>query len=142
MVDVLEALGLGFLAGLGIAIFLFLIAVVIAVYVYTSLAWMTIAKKLRYRYPWLAWIPFANMAMILQLGNFHWAWVFLILIPFLGWLALAVLGIIANWRIFEKREYPGWFALVPLAGVIPFIGWVASAANLVIIGVVAWVDRK
>jgi len=108
----------------------------IALYVYFALAWMTIAKKLKYKNSWLAWIPIANFAMILQLGGFHWAWIFLILIPILGWIAIAVLLIIATWRIFEKRNYPGWFSL---AQIIPQVG---SILYLIAIGFVAWKDKK
>jgi len=74
----------------------------------------------------------------LQLGGFHWAWIFLILIPMLGWIALGVLGIISCWRIFEKRNYQGWLSLIPILGFVPFVGWIASIAFLVIIGIVAW----
>ena len=74
--------------------------------------------------------------MILQLGGFHWAWIFLILIPFLGWIPLAVLFIIANWRIFEKRKYPGWFSL---SMIIPEVGCILYG---VAIGFVAWKDNK
>src|SRR3990172_6763679 len=59
----------------------------IVVYIYTSIALMTIGKKLKHKYPWMAWIPVANIALIPQLGSFHWAWVFLLLVPFLGWTA-------------------------------------------------------
>ena len=109
------------LIALGIA---FVILVVAAVYVYFAMAWNTIATKLRYKNPWLAWIPFANLSMILQLGKFHWAWVFIILIPFAGWAAIAVLLVISTWRIFEKRKYPGWFSLsmvIPKAGFILYL---------------------
>ena len=125
-------LGIGFLVALGV----FMILFVIAIYVYVSLAWMTIARKLKYKKPWLAWIPIANLAMMLQLGKFHWAWVFLILIPVLGWIALVVLIVISTWRIFEKRKYPGWFSL---SMIIPQVGGVLY---LVAIGFVAWADRK
>jgi hypothetical protein len=74
--------------------------------------------------------------MILQLGEFHWALIFLFLIPILGWIALSVLIIIAMWRIFEKRKYPGWFSL---SLILPKIGGVLY---LIIIGFVAWKDRK
>lgn len=131
--EILQSMfGLGILAALGVFIFLF----IIAIYVYFSLAWMTIAKKLKYKKPWLAWIPVANLAMMLQLGKFHWAWIFLILIPVLGWIALMVLIIISTWRIFEKRKYPGWFSLSML---IPQVGGILY---LVAIGFVAWADRK
>ncbi len=119
----------------------FIIALVIMGYVYMALTLSTIAKKLNHTDPWLAWIPIANLALILQLGNFHWAWVFLILIPILGWIPLGIINIIANWRIFEKRNYPGWLALVYLGAFIPFVGHAFSLANLIIWGLVAWKDR-
>lgn len=124
---------IGFFIMLGILIAILLIA---AFYIYHALAWKTIATKLKHKKPWLAWIPFASSAMRLQLGKFHWAWVFLVLIPLLGWIALFVLMIISHWRIFEKRKYPGWFSLAQL---IPKIGGVLY---LIIIGLVAWKDRK
>lgn len=125
-------LGVAFLA-LGVTI---LVLIFLAVYVYFAIAWMTIAKKMKYQYPWLAWIPIVNIAMILQLGGFHWAWIFLILIPVLGWLALTVLCIIATWKIFEKRKYPGWFSL---SLIIPEVGLILY---LIAIGFVAWKDKK
>ena len=129
------------LIALGVfAVILALIALAV-IYVYTSWAWMTIARKLKHKHPWLAWIPIANGAMVLQLGGFHWAWIFLILIPFLGWIALAVLGIISCCRIFEKRKYPGWLALIPILGFVPWLGGLASLAFLIILGFVAWKDQ-
>ncbi len=110
-------------------------------YVYFALAFMTIAKKLKYKYPWLAWIPIANGAMILQLGNFHWALIFLVLIPFAGWAAIWVLTIIALWRIFEKRKYPGALSLIPIAGFIPFVSWIATIAYAIAVGFAAWKDK-
>ncbi|MBU1988526.1 MAG: hypothetical protein KKD94_03535 [Nanoarchaeota archaeon] len=117
---------------LGILVFLLLAT---ALYIYFALAWSTIAKKLKYKRPWIAWIPFANGAMILQIGGFHWAWIFLLLIPILGWIALLILLVIAHWRIFEKRKYPGWFGL---SLVIPQIGGIIY---LIVIGFVAWKDK-
>lgn len=113
----------------------------IIVYIYFALALQAIGKKLKYKKPWFAWIPFLNQAMILQLGKFHWAWVFLFLIPVLGWLALAVLTIISFWKIFEKRKYPGYLALIPILSIIPFVGFIALPAFLVIMGFVAWKDN-
>jgi hypothetical protein len=121
------------LAALGLTIALLTI---LAIYIYSSLAWYTIAKKLKHKHPWLAWIPLANVAMVLQLGNFHWAWIFLLFIPVAGWIALFILSIIATWRIFEKRKYPGWFSL---SLIIPKIGGILY---LIAIGFVAWDDIK
>ena len=106
--------------------------VLLALYVYTSLAWYTTAKKLKYTNAWLAWIPIIRIALVLQLGGFHWAWIFLLLIPVLGWIALFVILIIAKWRIFEKRKYPGWFSL---AVIVPRIGGILY---LIAIGFLAW----
>jgi len=108
----------------------------IAIYVYFALAWQTTAKKLKHKAPWLAWIPIANLSLILQLGGFHWAWILLILIPLLGWLALFILLIIATWKIFEKRKYPGFFSL---AIIIPQIGGILY---LISIGFLAWGKKK
>jgi len=140
----LGEMGTGMVPGLfalGLGIIIFALIMLVAVYVYTALALMTIAKKLKYDKPWLAWIPIANMALVLQLGGFHWAWGFLVLIPILGWIPLMVLCIISMWRIYEKRKYPGWLALVPLIGFVPVVGNLAGIAHLVIIGLVAWLDR-
>lgn len=108
------------------------IMLVIALYVYYALAWQQIGRNQKYKKSWLAWIPFANVSMILQMGRFHWAWVFLFLVPLLGWLAIWILLIIAQWRIYEKSSYPGWLSL---AGLLPEVGGVA---HLIIVGLVAW----
>ncbi|MBU2561550.1 MAG: hypothetical protein KKD17_04580 [Nanoarchaeota archaeon] len=138
----LAAMGGGALLAFIGAFFIVFVMIFLALYVYTSLAVMTIGQKLKYKYPWLAWIPFANLSMILQMGKFHWAWVFLMLVPVLGWIALAVMLFVATWRIYEKRKYPGWLALIPLAGFVPVVGGLASIAHLIIMGFVAWKDVK
>ena len=113
----------------------FAVILFIAIYVYFALAWSTIARKLKYKYPWLAWSPLANIAMVLQLGGFHWAWIFLLLIPIVGWIAVFVLLVIATWRIFEERKYPGWFSL---SMIIPQVGGILY---MIAIGFVAWKDK-
>lgn len=128
-------LALGFIA-------LFILALLaVAIYVYTSLAWMKIAKKMRYKYPWLAWIPVANISMVLQLGEFHWAWVFLVLIPVLGWASLLVIGTISMWRILEHFSYPGVLSLIFVASMIPHISGVVGIVVLILLGFLAWGRR-
>lgn len=113
----------------------------ILLYVYFAVAWMRIAEKKGHKRPWLAWIPFANIAMWLQLGRFHWAWIFLIFIPIAGWLALYILFIISNWRVFEDLKYPGWLSLAILLDILTagtgIIG-VGTIAYAVVVGIVAW----
>lgn len=122
-----------FLTALGILAVIF----GIALYAYHAWAWMVIAKKMKYKNPWLAWIPLAGSAMRLQLGKFHWAWIFLILIPIAGWFALIILLTISLWRIFEKRKYPGWLALSFSLIFIPRIE-IGMIIYLIIIGIIAW----
>ncbi len=133
LTDVFSAGVLAALIAVGILLVIFFS---IGIYVYAALAWMTIARKLKYKNPWFAWIPILNVVMMLQLGGFHWAWIFLSLIPILGWIALFVMLIIANWRIFEKRKYPGWLSL---SIIIPKVG---GLLYLIAIGFVAWGKKK
>ncbi len=120
------------------AFLVFGIIILIALYIYCAFAWMTIAKKLGYDKPWLAWIPIANLFLYPILAKKHWAWGFIFLVPIVG----AVFFFIWTWNIFEQRKYPGWLSLIPIAGIIPFIGWIASIAYLVILGMVAWADKQ
>ncbi len=132
MEGILAGGALSFLLGAALILVIILFA---AFYVYFALAWQTIAKKLKYKNPWLAWIPFANISMMLQLGGFHWAWVFLFLVPVLGWIAIFVLIIIANWKTFEARGHEGWLSL---SQIIPKVGGILY---LIAIGFVAWQDK-
>jgi len=128
---------MAFLLALGFILFLFLIAV----YIYFALAWKKIAEKRKYKRPWLAWIPFANISMWLQMGGFHWAWVFLMLIPVLGWVAIGVLMIISHWRVFEALKYSGWLSLSLILDLIPGITGIGIIAYGIIIGIIAWKKR-
>jgi len=112
------------------------IVFVVLMYIYHSIAWYRIGKKQKYKHPWLSWIPFANISMIFQMGGFHWAWIFLMLIPIIGWIAVIVLWIISMWRIFEKEKSPGWFSL---SIIIPQIGGILY---LIAIGIVAWKKKS
>jgi len=123
--------------GAALATLLFvLLLVLIALYIYFALASYNIAKKMKHRKPWLAWIPFANIAMWLQLGGFHWAWIFLLLVPIAGIVAVGFLFIMANWRVFEKLKYPGWLALSPLLCLV--WGGFGTLVYGIVIGIVAW----
>lgn len=129
--------GVGSMIGLLAGLIIFIVLLSIALYVYYAFVWMTIARKLKYKYPWLAWIPVAQLFLIPILAKKHWTWGFMFLVP----IANAVFFFIWTWNIFEQRKYPGWLALVPLLGIIPLIGGLASLAYLVILGFVAWKDK-
>ena len=114
------------------------ILLAIGFYIYWAFAWMNIAKKFKYKYPWLAWIPIANMFLIPILAGKKWPWGFIFLVP----IANMVFWILWTWKIYEKRGFPGALALIYLGNFLPFFGGfvsgAATIANLVIIGLIAW----
>ena len=116
-----------------ISMIVLIIVFALAAYIYTALCLRQIAIKLNYPNPWLAWIPIANNVLMLQLGDFHWAFIFLLLIPFVGWLALSIISIVALWRICEKLNFPGWMSLFSLLGGI---------ALIIILSILAWSERR
>ncbi len=126
--------GFGFLA----AFAAFWLLIVVGLYVYMALVFMTIARKLKYDKPWLAWIPIANAFLLPILAGKPWPWGFIFFIPIVGF----IFYIIWVWKIYEKRGYPGSLSLIVLAALIPFVNFIAAIAHLVVLGVVAWVDRK
>ncbi len=127
----------GGLAAIGIILIIIAIALFAAVYIYHAIAWQRIAKNLKYKRSWLAWIPFASSAMRLQLGKkFHWSFVFLYLIPILGWIAIWILLLISHWSVFEKLNYPGWLSLLQLIDLVA--SGIGTIANLIVVGFVAW----
>ena len=115
-----------------------LIGVSLFLYVYLAFAWFTIARKLKCKVAWLAWIPIANYFLLPILAGKRWSLGFLVFVP----IANVVFGYIWTWKIYELRNYPGWLVLISLAGFIPFAGIAASIAALIILGFVAWKDRK
>ena len=136
---VLEDFMLGGIFGVLFATLLVLaILIIIGLYIYMALAFSTIAKKLKYKNPWLAWIPLAQLALIPILAKKKWTWVFMFLVP----IANFVFFIIWMWKIYERRKYPGALSLIYIGQVIPLVHLAASIANLVILGIVAWNDKK
>ncbi len=125
--EIMKAEAISFIISLGI-IFLF---IVLALYIYISLSLKSIAKKLNYNKPWLTFIPIARNVVILRLGNFSGLWIFLILVPVIGWLTLCVLMIISFWRIAKKRNLPGWIALLLILPIV----------NLITLGILAWYEK-
>ena len=125
-----------YLALAGALLIVFLV-VMLALYIYYALVWQTIARKLGYSKPWVAWIPIVNIILFPILAKKHWAWVFILLVPF----ANIVFMFIWMWKIFERRNYPGWLSLLPLLSIIPILNILVGIGYLVLMGLVAWKDR-
>ena len=133
MASALDLMGLGALAAMGAAIVALAIIFFIAVYIYGALALMTIANKTRTKNAWLAWIPIANVYLIVQIAKQEWWQIFALLlyfIPGIGGIAFLAVNAFWFWKISERRKKPGWLGILTI---IPIV-------NLIVLGILAWAD--
>jgi Family of unknown function (DUF5684) len=98
----------------------------LAFYVYFALALQTIAKKTNTENAWLAWIPIANIILMLNIAKKPLWWIILCLIPFVN----IVIYIIVWMAIAEGRRKPGWWGILLI---VPIVG-------LIVPGYLAWSD--
>jgi Family of unknown function (DUF5684) len=108
------------------AFFLFMLAVGAAFYIYFALALQTIAKKTATENGWLAWIPIANIILMVQVAKKPLWWFVLFLIPLVN----IVVAVIVWMAIAEARHKPNWLGILTIVPV----------ANLVVPGYLAWAD--
>ena len=113
------------------AMALVFLLIFLAVYIYSALALMAIAKKTKTPNGWLAWIPIANIFLIIQIAKQPWWHIFALLlyfIPAVGGLAFLVVSAFWWWKVAESIKRVGWQGILM---VIPIV-------NLIMIGVFAW----
>lgn len=114
--------------------------VALVFYIYSAITMMTIAKKTKTDNAWLAWIPFANIALLANIAKKPWWPVLLMLgfwIPILNILLMLVLLVyVIMWlyKICEIRNKPGWLAILII---IPFLGHIWF---MILLGILAWAD--
>ncbi len=150
-----SALALGLGAILFFTLFTGLLLILI-IYLYKAFALYTIAKKLNSKYAFLAWIPIIQFFVYPILAEERWEWgliallpiilpffflpfavvqfvnLFLVFLIVIGALTLIIFRTYWLWKIFEKRNYNGALSLLTII----------SLLNLIILGVVAWRDKK
>lgn len=95
-------------------------------YVYLALALQTIAKKTNTVNPWLAWIPIANIVLMLNIAQKPIWWIILCFIPFVN----IVIFIIVWMAIAKARNKPEWWGILMI---VPFV-------NIIVPGYLAWAD--
>ena len=95
-----------------------------AMYVYMALALSTIAKKTNTANPWLAWIPIANIVLMLNVAKKPVWWIILLFIP----IANIIVAVIIWMAIAEARHKPNWLGILMLV----------PGANFVVPGYLAW----
>jgi hypothetical protein len=89
----------------------------IALYSYLALSVQIIARKAETPNDWFAWIPIANMFLLLAVAKKPLWWFFLLLIPFVN-----VVIVILIWMgIAETLGKPRWWGIVTL---IPLVGFI------------------
>lgn len=113
------------MAALGPLIFVFFVFC-LAMYVYVALALQTIATKTNTPNGWLAWIPIANLILMLNIGKKPIWWIILMLIPFVN----IVVAIIVWMAVAEARGKPSWWGILMIVPVV----------NLIVPGYLAWAD--
>ncbi len=97
-----------------------------AAYVYISLALQTIATKTGTENAWLAWIPIANIFLMLMVAKKPLWWLILFFIPLVN----LVMAIIVWMAVAEARGKPNWWGILMI---VPFVG-------LIVPGYLAWAD--
>jgi len=108
---------------LGGFMFIFLIFCLV-MYVYVALALQTIAQKTDTENAWLAWIPIANIVLMLNIAKKPIWWIILFFIPLVG----IVMYILVWMGIAEERGKPNWWGILLIVPVV----------NLIVPGYLAW----
>jgi len=113
-------------AGLGAGLIMIFLVFAAAFYVYMALALQTIADKAKTENSWLAWIPIANIVLMLNVARKPIWWIVLFFIPVVN-----IIFIIIVWMAMaEARGKPSWWGILMIVPV----------ANLITPGVLAWAD--
>lgn len=113
-------------AGLGAGLIMIFLVIGAALYVYMSLALQTIADKTKTENSWLAWIPIANLVLMLNVAKKPLWWLVLFLVPIVN----IVIAIMVWMAVAEARGKPSWWGILTIVPV----------ANLIVPGVLAWSD--
>ncbi len=98
----------------------------LAFYVFTAFAIQTIAKKTNTENAWLAWIPIANLVLLINIARKPIWWIILFLIPIANIVAAVVIGM----GVAEARNKPNWWGILMIFPILNFIA----------LGYLAWSD--
>jgi hypothetical protein len=113
-------------AAMASTMILFVVGLGLVGYVYLALALQTIATKTATPNGWLAWIPIANIFLMLSIAKKPMWWFLLFLVPLVN----IVIAIIVWMGIAEARGKPSWWGILTIIPV----------ANLIVPGYLAWAD--
>jgi len=86
----------------------------LAIYVYIALAMQTIAEKTNTENPWLAWIPIANIILLLNIAKKPIWWIVLCLIPLVNIIIFVMIWM----AVAEARGKPNWWGILMIVPVV------------------------
>jgi len=107
--------------------FLLMFVFFIAIYAYYAICLMKIARKTSTANAWLAWIPIANVILMLQIAGKPLWWIILFFIPIVN----IIIGILVWMGIARAVGKPDWWGIliiIPVANLI-VPGYLAFSSN-------------
>jgi len=101
--------------------------VIVALYCYIAYSLFVIAKKTNTQNPWLAWIPIANIFLMLMIAKKPLWWFLLLLIPLVN----IVVSVIIWMKIAEAVGKPDWLGILMIIPVVNVIipGYLAFSSS-------------
>lgn len=97
--------------------FLLIIIFALAIYVYYAISLMKIANKTNTPNAWLAWIPIANLVLMIQIAQKPLWWIILCFIPIVN-IVISILIWMGIARAVGKPDWWGILIIVPIANLI------------------------
>jgi hypothetical protein len=99
------------------AIWVFVLLIGLATYVYMAICLQTIARKTNTENGWLAWIPIANLILMLQIAHKPIWWILLLLIPLVN----VVVAVLVWMGIAKARGKPDWWGILMIIPVVNLV---------------------
>jgi len=103
--------------GIFAGIFALVFFILIIVYIFYAICLMKIAHKTNTPNAWLAWIPIANMVLMLQVAKKPMWWIILFFIPIAN-IVMAILLWMGIAKELGKPEWLGVLVIVPIANLV------------------------
>jgi len=107
-----ESLGIGIVLIGGALLFMFMLCLL--VYIYKAYCLWNISKKARIENNWMAWVPIANIILMLQIAKKPTWWIILFFVP-----VASIVVIILTWmeiaKTLRKPDWLGILMIIPIA---------------------------
>ncbi len=95
----------------------FTLIFLIVFYIYASVCLYLIAKKTGVSNPWLAWIPLANLWVMVTAAGKEWWWILLMFVPLVGVAVVVYLWMCITENV-GKDKWLGLLIMVPIVNMV------------------------